>query len=131
MSNPQWALVGALPFPISVPYTHQGPLWVKPGTGRFPIVGGPYRLVGVAAAVDTAPTGGPVVLDVTVNGASVYPTPDARPTIPADATVTVASGHTPTIVSEGDTVRVDIVAVGTGQPGGGLVVNVLLHRTQQ
>lgn len=76
----------------------------------------------VRAAVGTAPTGSPVVIDVNVNGSSIYADQEQRPSIAAGAYTAVS---TPGFaVSAGDYITVDIDSVGTTNPGADLTVTV-------
>lgn len=128
-TTPQWTPVGAVAFPLVVPFSHGGALLPRTGKSKFPITGGPWRVMAIAGRVDTPPQGGPVIFDVNVNGTSIYPDPAARPTIPADATLAVAGDHTPTTVTDGDYLTVDIDQIGETAPGTDLVVSVRLQRT--
>ncbi len=128
MSTPTWEPVGRIVAHETLPYTHVGILFVREGRSRFPVMGGPYRVAGVAASVDLAPQGAPIVLDVNVNGASIYDDQANRPTIAPDATLAVVGVHTQTTVTDGDTLTVDIDQVGASVPGADLVVIVRLQR---
>lgn len=129
MSTPQWREVGKVGFPFVVPFSYNGILAARPGRSRFPITGGPWNVVDVAAALNVAPEGGDVVLDVRVNGVSIYADQENRPRISADATLATVGAHTPTTVTDGDYLVVDIDEVGTTVPGADLVVTVRLQAT--
>lgn len=131
MSTPQWRPVGS----IRGPEGKQGPSWEVPsfsmqgtlrvltGAGRYPIKGGTYRLETVAATVEGPPLGSPIIVDVKVNGVSIYAgNLDRRPTIMPGTRDAVVGAHNPTIVSDGGYVNVDVVAVGDVLPGQFLVV---------
>jgi hypothetical protein len=92
---------------------------------RFPFAA---TLEGVSAAVNTAPTGASIVLDVNKNGVSIYPI-SAHPTILA---TTFDSGveavpDTTGIVS-GDYLQVDVDQVGSIIPGSDLTVFIRYSR---
>lgn len=101
-----------------------GGLTVTSGVRRiaFPF---PATLLGVTAAVNTAPTGTPVIVDVNRNGSTVFTTQANRPTIPVGANATSVSA-TPNVVSfaTGDYLTVDVDQVGSGTAGADLVVFV-------
>ena len=79
-------------------------------------------IIGLRAAVLTAPTGADLIVDVNVNGDSVYTTQANRPTI--DAGETSVSGELPDEVSilEGDMVSIDIDQIGSTISGSNLAV---------
>ena len=129
MSSPQWHPVGRIAAGEAVPFSHVGPLIARPGRSRFPIPG-TFLITEVAAALGTPPVGSDVVLDVRVNGDSIYADPAARPRFPADATLALVGLHTPTVVTNGDYLSVDIEQVGDPFPGADLVVNVRLQRSE-
>lgn len=131
MSELAWRPVGSIRGPEGKPgaswevpsFSMQGNLRVLTGAGRYPIAGGTFRLETVAAVVETPPLGSPVIIDVRVNGVSVYAgQPDRRPTIQPGQHTAVVGQHNPTIVSDGGHLNVDVVAVGSILTGGFLVV---------
>lgn len=79
----------------------------------------------VRASVGTAPVGAPVVIDVNVNGNSIYANQAQRPSIAAGAfTATSTPGFA---VSAGDFITVDIDSVGTTNPGADLTVTITIQ----
>lgn len=137
MSTPQWVPLRPLkgdPGPPGpsievLPFSMQGQIRVASGVGRFPIKGGDFMVLSVAAAVEGAPVGGPIVTDVLANGVSLYAGhPDRRPTIPDGATWATVGAHNATVLSDGDTLSVNVDTVGTLMPGRFLVVAVRLQQ---
>jgi hypothetical protein len=137
MTTPLWRPVGSIRGPEGrqgpswevLPFSMQGTLRVLTGAGRYPIKGGSYRLETVAATVEVPPLGSPVVVDVRVNGLSIYAGhPERRPTIAPGQHNAVVGAHNPTIVLDGGYVNVDIIAVGATLPGQFLVVAARLQQ---
>lgn len=128
MSTPSWERVGHVTTWETIPFSHVGVLTVRPGRSRYPVTGGTFRIVAVAASLDTPPTGDPAIIDVNKNGVSIYPDQASQPAIPPDATLAVAGEHTATTVTDGDYLTVDIDQVGALTPGADLVVSVRLQR---
>ena len=137
MSTPQWVPLRTLkgdPGPPGpsievLPFSMQGQIRVASGVGRFPVKGGDFLLVSVAAAVEGAPVGGPIVVDVLANGLSVYGRyPERRPRIDAGETLAVVGAHEPRVFSDGDTLSVNVDQVGPLMPGRFLVVAVRLQQ---
>lgn len=112
-----------------VPFSKAGTLTVSTGKGRFRF---PFAavLIGVTAAVDTAPTGASLIADVKKNGATVYGTnPGNRPTIAAGANATAAETvPDTTTIAVGDYLTVDTVQVGSTVAGADLTVIVRFRR---
>jgi hypothetical protein len=129
VSTPTWEARGRLPFPEHVPFSHAGLLVVRPGRSPYPITGGPLQIVSIAAALGTASVGGPVVLDVNINGVSIYADPADRPRFEVGETLAVVGDHTATTVTDGDVLTIDVDEVGPSVPGADLVVNVRLQQT--
>lgn len=102
-------------------YTRVGELAPLQGKGRFYFEQG--CVIGkVRAAVGTAPTGAPVVIDVNVNGSSIYANQANRPSIAAGSNTTTSTPGW--AVTAGDYITVDIDSVGTINPGADLTVTV-------
>lgn len=112
----------------NLPFTQAGPLQVGIGTTAYPIKGGTFTIVSVAARLAAAPTGSSVIVDVNKNGASIYGNQSFRPTI-ADGGYDAAVGtHSVSQLVDGDYVTVDIDQVGSTSPGSHLVVVIRLQR---
>lgn len=83
------------------------------------------KIQAVRAAVGSSPTGAPVVVDVNVNGVSIFSSPSGRPSIsPGQHTATGSPNFT--AIFPGDYITVDIDGVGTTNPGADLTVSVTL-----
>lgn len=80
---------------------------------------GPGDIVDVHAVVGTAPTGGPVTFQVRVEG-----TVAATVSIPAGTTEIDASVSTPVAFTEGQTLDINVTAVGPTVAGSDLDVTV-------
>lgn len=135
-ANLGWTRVGNLrgpagpPGPGWCPYTMTGDLFVRPPSAPLPIPGGPYTIERVALAVGTAPLAGDVVVDVMVNGTSIY-TPATRPRVPDGQVRGVVGDPAITTVNEGDLLTVAVLAVGAAIPGADLTLVVLLEPNYQ
>lgn len=110
-------------------FSRSGALTVIAGVGRFrfPFVA---TLLGATAAVNTAPTGASLILDVNKNGTTVYSTQGNRPTIIASAFATAAE-TTPdvTAIAIGDYLTVDVDQVGSTIAGSDVTVFVRYRRS--
>lgn len=93
---------------------------------RFPFAA---TLEGVSAAVNTAPTGANILLDVNKNGVSIYPF-STKPTILIGAFDTGGVEQVPdtTNMNPGDYLQVDIDQVGSTIPGSDLTVFIRYSR---
>ena len=105
-----------------------GTLIVTGGAGRFRF---PYAatILGVTAAVGTAPTGSSILLDLNKNGTTAFTTQGNRPAI-ADGANATASEAVPdvTTIAAGDYLTVDIDQIGSSTPGADLTVFVRYRR---
>lgn len=106
-----------------------GALTVRTGATRFRF---PWAvtILGVTAAVGTAPTGASLIMDVSKNGTTIFTTQGNRPTIAAGANAT-ASEPTPDVTSmaAGDYLTVDIDQIGSTVAGSDLSVFIRYRRT--
>lgn len=132
VSPPAWTPVGSVKGPEGpsvevVPYSMQGVLRVVDSVGRFPI-SGDCRILSVAAMVEDAPTGQPVIIDVLANGVSIYANPVNRPTIAPGTTRAVVGAHVDALLTDGDYLNCDVAQVGSGAPGTFLTVAIRLRR---
>lgn len=111
-------------YPVGV----TGTLTVQPGTSLIYLEGS-YVIETVRAAVNTAPTGAAVIVDVLKNGVTLYTAGVGRPTIAAGTKT--ATGNTPAVTTfvAGDYFTVDVVQVGSTIAGADLTVTVRLRRT--
>lgn len=114
-----------VPVPVGV-YTVLGELTTGAGTVKLPL---PFAgdVVGVMAAVSTAPTGASILVDVNINGTTIFTTQANRPSIAASGTV--SSLATPDVAAAdftaGQYLTVDIDQIGSTLPGEDLVVTIL------
>jgi hypothetical protein len=115
---------------LEFPFSMQGLLQVKIGDGKYPIHGGNFLVDSIAASVGVAPGGQPIIVDINVNGVSVFTTQANRPTIPVGQSfATVGAWNSFTLVP-GDYITVDVDQVGSGgTPGQTLTVAIRLERT--
>lgn len=98
------------------------------GVGRF-LFYFDATITGVVAAVNTAPTGAPIILDVNKNGVSIFPI-SVKPRILAGAFSTAFEyGPDTTNIAPGDYLTVDIAQVGSIVPGSDLTVFIRYSHT--
>jgi len=100
-----------------------GTLEVTTGASKFPALFD-MTLIGVRAAVGTAPTGADLIVDVNKNGTTVYTTQGNRPTISDGNTSSTETVPDVTAVAAGDLLSVDIDQVGSSTEGSDLVVAI-------
>lgn len=81
----------------------------------------------VRASVGTAPDGGDIVVDVNVNGVSIFSSPAAQPTIPDGGNTSGPVVPAVTTVPSGGYITVDIDQVGSVDPGADLTVQVTAY----
>lgn len=100
-----------------------GTLSVSVGTGRltFPVAA---TILGVVAAVNTAPTGAAILCDVNKNGTTIFTTQGNRPSIAAAGFASATATPDVTAFAAGDYMTVDIDQVGSTAPGTNLTVTV-------
>ena len=110
------------------PFSVAGELSTGTGNVRwYNDTGQPLTLRSVRASVGTSPQGSPVVVDVNVNGSSVWTSPAAQPTIPANGVTSGAVTPNTSTIPAGGYLTVDIDAVGSTSPGGDLTVQILAY----
>lgn len=112
----------------SFPFSSAGVLTVKVGTNRFPIKGGTFQILNVAAMVGTAPTGAAVIVDVNKNGTTIYTTQANRPTVAVSTNSAVVGAHAVTTVTDGDYLTVDVDQIGSTVAGSDLTVVIRIQR---
>lgn len=119
---------GLDPLEDVMPFARAGALTVSAGSAPFRW---PFAVVilGISAAVGTAPTGANLIIDVNKNGTTIYSTQGNRPTIIAGATATAAETvPNTTTVALGDIYKIDIDQVGSTVAGSDLQVNIRYRR---
>lgn len=109
----------------TIPYSRPGALAVTPGAQRFRF---PFAvtILGVSAAVNTAPTGASILVDVNKNGTTIFTTQGNRPSIAAAGYATAAevTNMDVTAFAAGDYCTVDVDQIGSTVAGSDLVVLV-------
>lgn len=105
-----------------------GTLAVATGKSRVYLEGS-YSIDSVRAAVNTAPVGASVIVDVNKNGTTVFTTQGNRPTIAAAGFL--STGTAPDVLTfvAGDYITVDVDQIGSSTAGSDLTVTIRLRRT--
>lgn len=112
----------------NIPFTQQGPLAVGIGTTAYPISGGTFTILSIAARVTGASAGSSVIVDVNKNGVSIFGTQSNRPTIAAGSYNATVGAYSVIQVTDGDYLSVDIDQVGSTSSGAHLVLVIRLQR---
>ena len=111
-----------------VTFSRAGALTVSTGVGRFRF---PFAatILGVTAAINTAPTGASVIADVLKNGSTIFTTTGNRSTIAAGTNATT-SEPTPdvTFIAAGDYLTVNIAQIGSTVAGSDLTLFIRYRR---
>ena len=90
--------------------------------------GAPWRVLSVRASVGTAPTGGSAIIDINVNGTTIFTTQANRPTILAGSyTSGKITNMNVATVNDGSYLTVDIDQIGSSTPGSDLTVQVEVY----
>jgi hypothetical protein len=110
-------------------FSSSGPLMVEAGGHRlYNDTNVAWTITSVRSSVGVAPTGSSVVVDINVNGTTVFTNQANRPTIAANAST---SGKVTAIdvatIGVGDYLTVDVDQVGSATPGSDLVVQVEVY----
>jgi hypothetical protein len=103
----------------TAPFTYMGTLSIYTGLGRW-VFTDPGIITSVQLSVQTEPLGSDVVVDVNLNGVTMFPVQSTRPKIVAGQHSSAAA-YVSVPVVPGDYVTVDIDAVGSTYAGGTLV----------
>lgn len=110
---------------LPITWSKPGTLTTSTGVSRYLF---PYSatIIGVSAAVNSAPIGADIIIDVKKNGTTIFTTQANRPKILAGANATAAevTNMNVTSISTGDYVTIDINQVGSTNPGSDLTVFV-------
>ncbi|MEV4180178.1 hypothetical protein AB0J28_01865 [Streptosporangium canum] len=108
--------------------TMSGTLVTGTGKGRFyNDTGSTLVITGVRASVGTAPTGASIVVDVNLNGTTIFTTQGNRPSIAASAfTSGKVTNMNVTNWANGSYLTVDVDQVGSTIAGGDLTVQISL-----
>ena len=119
---------GVLAVPIEA-YTFAVTGAVTVGTGKSRIyLEDEYVIETVRAAVDTAPTGAALVVDVNKNGTTIYTSETKRPSIAAGTNTDLGDTPDVTTLAAGDYLTVDVDQVGSTAAGSDLTVTVRVRR---
>lgn len=114
-----------------IPFSNLGP--IAPGPINLPFyVEDSMRIESIRASVWEGPVGGDLIVDVKINGVSVFSDPGDMPTI-TDALVgsplTSVVYPTDAIIIAGDYVTAEVAATGISSPGSNLVLTVFARTT--
>ena len=119
---------GVLVVPVEA-YTFSVTGTVAVATGKSRIyLEGDYVVERVRAAVDTAPAGAALVVDVNKNGTTIYTTQANRPSIAAGTNSATGNNPAVTTFAAGDYLTVDVDQVGSATAGADLTVTVRVRR---
>jgi hypothetical protein len=107
-------------------FSSSGALMIEPGVHRlYNDSGKSWTINSIRASVGQAPTGSSVIVDINVNGTTIFTTQANRPAI---ASASVTSGKITnmdiTTVADGDYLTVDVDQVGSTTPGNDLTLQV-------
>lgn len=114
--------------PQLYPFGRAGTLTVLAGTARlYNDTGRTLTIATVRASVGTAPTGQSLIVDININGTTIFSTQANRPTIAAagNTSGSVTNMNTTTITN-GQFFTVDVDQVGSGTAGSDLTVQILV-----
>lgn len=120
---------GSPPTPFTVlPYNVPGTVATAVGAGRiYNDSGRTLTILSVRASVGTAPTGQSLIVDVNVNGTTIFTTQANRPTIAAAGNTSgKVTNMDVTTIADGSYFTVDVDQVGSGTAGSDLTVQISL-----
>jgi hypothetical protein len=108
------------------PFSSGGPLITEVGSHRlYNDTSAAWTILSVRASVGTAPTGSSLIVDVNVNGTTIFTTQGNRPTIAiAGNTSGRITNMNITTVAAGSYLTIDIDQVGSTTSGSNLVVQI-------
>jgi hypothetical protein len=90
------------------------------------VVTGNYTISKCWAVAKTAPTGADLIIDVHVNGTTIWSTQANRITILANATSGSQTSFNTTALNAGDVLSIDVDQVGSTIPGTGITVELVM-----
>lgn len=102
-----------------------GQAFVEVGRLRFHFKQ-PSNILSVWAACNVAPTGADMIIDLNMNGVSVFANPTQRPLIPAGGNMSQEAIPTTILIPVDSYLTADIDQVGSALPGGDVTVMVRL-----
>ena len=91
--------------------------WIAPVAGT---------IVAYRARLDTAPTGQDAILDINLNGTTIFTTQANRPTVTAAGNNASTTAPEVTAVAAGDRISLDVDQVGSGAAGADLTVAIAI-----
>lgn len=111
---------------VLFPFSQTGNVAVATGTFRIYNDSGSTLVIrGVRASVGTAPTGAAIIVDVRVNGTTIYGTPGNRPTIAISANTSGKNtGFSTTTIADASYFTVDVIQIGSTVAGANLTVQI-------
>lgn len=124
-SGLRWDTLPAAP-PQCVTYSKAGTLTTGTGTFRW-YAKGAWTIIDVRASVGTQPTGAAVIVDVHLNGTTIFTTQSNRPEIAVSTNTDVSGAPDVTALADGDFLTVDIDQIGSTIAGADLTVQVWLQ----
>lgn len=118
-----WVIEDSGLIPITIVYVKSGDLSVGPLNIRIHSPRA-FNIQNVTVAVNTAPDGADLIVDVNLNGVTIFTTQANRPTIADGATEDLVSAPDVIAVAFNDVIEVDVDQVGSSAAGADLVVQV-------
>lgn len=112
--------------PQVVTFGRSGDLEVTAGTHRW-YADRAWVIKEVRASVGTVPTGSDAIIDVNLNGTTIFSTQGNRPTIAVSTNTDGSNVPDVTTMVDGDYLTVDIDQIGSTTPGADLTVQVVLE----
>lgn len=111
------------------PFSATGTLAVAAGTHRLHNdTGATLTITSVRATVGTAPTGADLIVDLNLDGSTIFTTQSNRPTIAAGTSTDLANAINVTAWPSGSYLSVDIDQVGSTVAGSDLTVTVVAEQ---
>lgn len=118
--------------PQTQTWAWEGAAEVLTGTGRwYNRTGSSATIAGVWVASGTAPTGSDLIIDVNLDGNTVFATQANRPTIAAGTNGGTLTTPDTTDVPDGSYLTIDIDQIGSGDPGEDITVGVVYQASGQ
>jgi hypothetical protein len=109
--------------PITITFSFPGTLYVGAGASRLYMPRG-GTILSVLASVGSAPVGSPIILDLNLNGTTIYTDQSGRPTIAAGQNTDLVNPSTVTTFATNSYFTLDVDAVGSSFAGADLVVSI-------
>lgn len=111
--------------PVTYAFSSTGPAVATPGKHRlYNDTGTARTITAVRASVGTAPAGSQLVVDVNIDGVSIWPTHTPQPAISIGEFTDTADALETTTWPAGSYLTVDVDQVGVDTPGSDLTVTV-------